>query len=83
MKKYMFLNLNTITIDQDKIFLFPIGICESQSRNSLPLMNTKFYKSQPLNPILSQINPVHILTSYCFKIYFNIILSSNPNFIWK
>jgi hypothetical protein len=30
-------------------------------------------KSLPLNPILSQINPVHIFLSYLFKIYFNII----------
>jgi hypothetical protein len=27
-----------------------------------------------LNPVLSQMNSVYILTPYCFKIHFNIIL---------
>jgi len=34
------------------------------------------HKSPPQNPIPSNVNPVHTLTSYSFKIYFNIILPS-------
>ena len=29
-------------------------------------------------PILNQIDPIHILTSYCYKIHFNIIPTSMP-----
>jgi len=32
--------------------------------------------TRALDPILSQMNPVHILTPYLFKISFNIILPS-------
>jgi hypothetical protein len=34
------------------------------------------YNSLPLDHILCQINPIHILTHRCFKVYFNIIVSS-------
>jgi uncharacterized membrane protein len=35
-------------------------------------------KSQPLRPVLSYLNLVFILTTYFFKIHFNIILSPMP-----
>jgi len=34
------------------------------------------YKTFPLVPPLSQINPVHAISSYFFKIHFNIIFPS-------
>lgn len=34
------------------------------------------HNSLPLNPILKQINPVHILKSYFFMITFNITFST-------
>jgi hypothetical protein len=36
------------------------------------------YKTEKLIPILSQLNPVHTLTSYSFTINLNIILQSTP-----
>jgi len=36
------------------------------------------HKSLPLNPILSQMNPICSLISYFFKINFNIIFPSIP-----
>jgi hypothetical protein len=35
-------------------------------------------QSPPLDPLLSQMNPVHILKLHFFKIQFNIILPSTP-----
>lgn len=47
------------------------------SRNFLHFMEPKdAYKPTPLGPILIQINPVHAIPSYCFKIQFHIILPS-------
>jgi hypothetical protein len=40
-----------------------------------PKIYCSFHKSQPLDPILSQINQLCILTDYPFKIHFNIILT--------
>lgn len=54
----------------------------SQSRNHPPIWNPKFrgcfHQTQQFDPIVSQLNPVHIIIHYFFKIKFNIIfLSAN------
>jgi hypothetical protein len=41
-----------------------------------PNNHYRVHKSPPLDPVLSQINPVHVLT--IFKIHSNIILPSTP-----
>jgi len=38
------------------------------------------HNNPPLVPILSQINPVHVLPPYFLKIHFNIIHKSTPVF---
>jgi hypothetical protein len=47
-----------------------------------PLWNPKIqycvYNSPPLDPILSQMNPVHILTSYFFNMHFHITILGLP-----
>jgi hypothetical protein len=50
---------------------------DSQETSRL-LWNLKAHKNPPLVPILSQINPVHILPPYLPKIHSNIILPSMP-----
>jgi hypothetical protein len=55
----------------------------AQVVNSPTLMNLKFHhriqNSPALIHFLSQIHPVHILTSYSFKSSFNIIIPNNRN----
>jgi hypothetical protein len=43
-----------------------------------PKVHYCIHSSLPLDPILIQFNSVHTLTSYLFKIKFNIILPSTP-----
>ena len=40
---------------------------------------TAYLRNPPFFPILSQINPVHTLPSYCIHTYFNIMLTSAHN----
>jgi hypothetical protein len=41
-----------------------------------PNFHYRIYNNPPLEPILSQVNTVHILILYLFKIHFNIINQS-------
>ena len=43
-----------------------------------PNVHYHVYKSRSPVPILSQINPVHVVTSHLLKIHLNIILPSKP-----
>lgn len=38
------------------------------------LWNSRTLKSPPLDPVLSLLNPIHTLTPWLFKIYFDIVL---------
>jgi len=38
-----------------------------------------FHKSTPLDPNLSQINPIHVLTPYFLKIHFDTRLGHTSN----
>jgi hypothetical protein len=48
--------------------------CETDSDSASQETVIFFHKNLPLDTILKQINTVHILTHYFFKIYFNIIV---------
>jgi len=60
----------------------PAWVALRYSRNSLHFMEPKvlycIHKCPPPVPILSQIDPVHDLTSHFLKIHLNIILLSMP-----
>jgi hypothetical protein len=48
-----------------------------------PKVSTVFTTAHPLVSILSQINPVHTLPSWFFKIHFNIFLSKLRSSNWS
>jgi hypothetical protein len=50
----------------------------SWSKNSPHSMKHKGSLLYAQQPILNQINPIHILISYCYKIHFNIIPTPMP-----
>jgi hypothetical protein len=43
-----------------------------------PNVHFRVHKSPPLIPILSQINPTHTVSSYLYKIHFNIVHPPTP-----
>jgi hypothetical protein len=48
--------------------------CQEISLLLNPNVHYRVHKSPPVDPILNQMNSVHIVTPYFFKINFNIIL---------
>jgi hypothetical protein len=56
------------------VFLEPLIVSQLDKRFSRLLRNSKVYycvqKSQPMDPILSYLNPAHTLTIYLFNLYY-------------
>lgn len=47
-----------------------------------PRVYCNAHNSQPLEPILSQFNPVHAIITYCIEICFSIIMIKCKQFSW-
>jgi hypothetical protein len=58
-------------LESSEIFLF--FLCN-------PKVRYRVHKSQPLVPVLSQSNPIHILSSYIIKIHINVIVPSTTRY---
>jgi hypothetical protein len=57
-------------------FLRTCQLCSTQELPSIlwnPKIHYRVHRSPPLVPILSQIDPVHVIPSYLSEIYFNIV----------
>jgi hypothetical protein len=71
-----------MSLDETENSMDSLSVGQTQSLLRNPKVHYHVHMSRQLDPILSQVNPFHILICYFFKILFNIILQSvtrSPN----